>query len=193
MLSRILDKVMAWALARNGHGGYPGEESPRWAYTITDDATGEPYLSRVLLPRVKLPLVGEFRVMLHHFHRADADRALHNHPWRWAGSLVLCGSYVEDRLDADIAAIVSSSWFRTLRAKLDLEPVIDAVTRKRVRWVNWLTDQDFHRVDRLEGDVWTLFIAGPRTQDWGFVEAGTFIPWQKFLADKRAQRAQKAL
>lgn len=163
MIAGLLSRVMDWALAKNGDGGYEGEDSPRWAYTITGP-DGDPYLSRLLLPRVRL-LGREFRPMLHHFHRPDADRVLHNHPWTWAVSLVLAGSYVEERLEALVYGI------ETRETRL-------------VRWFNRLTDQDYHRVERLNGDVWTLFVTGKRTQDWGFLEDGRHVQWQEYLSRK---------
>ena len=67
----------------------PGAEI---AYTIETD--GDPYLTRILLSRL-LPIKRLFGigVYLHRFHRPDIDQHLHNHPWRWAASLILNGSY----------------------------------------------------------------------------------------------------
>lgn len=52
---------------------------------------GHPYLRRYY--------VGTFfgiRCYLHHFVDSDPD-GLHNHPWRWGVSLLLVGSYQEER------------------------------------------------------------------------------------------------
>lgn len=68
ILAHVLDRVMDIALAINGRGGYPGEDDPRWAYTIAAP-DGSPYMSRLLFPRIRIPLLGEWRPMLHHFHR----------------------------------------------------------------------------------------------------------------------------
>lgn len=164
MLSKILSKVMKWAVEKNGNGGYPGEDSKAWAYTIRAP-DGSDYLSRLLLPRMWLPFVGSFRPMLHHFHRTDDDRELHNHPWARSFSLVLTGSYDEERLyDANEGVVIN----------------------RRVRWFNTLTDKDFHRVTRLNGDVFTLFVTGKRVQDWGFYDVDTdvFTPHREFLDKK---------
>lgn len=105
-----------------------------------------------------LPRFLGIRVMLHHFHRPDEDDCMHNHPWQWALSLVLKGSYVETRMPHG-------------------EP-----TRTRiVRFFNFITRHDYHRVDSLRGDVWTLFIVGPRVQDWGFLTPEGHVSWRKFI------------
>lgn len=74
---------------------------------------GQPYLERYYL----FTLLG-VRFYLHRFVGSDPDRGLHDHPWPWAGSVVLHGFYYEE-------------------------------TRKglhKVRWLNWLTGDSFHRV-----------------------------------------------
>ncbi len=58
-----------------------------------------------------------------------------------------------------------------------LEAKVEARTR---RW-NWLTGDDYHRVLRLHGDTWTLFLTGPRRDDWGFLVDGEHVPWKKYL------------
>lgn len=158
MLSRLLDKVARWALSKNPSGGYSGEDDKRWAYVIETD--GSPYLTRVLLPKIF-----GLRPMLHHFHRPDSDRNLHNHPWAWAFSLILSGSYNEERLvDSDVCEETRSVG--------------------RVRWWNKLTSKDYHAVTQLHGDVWTLFITGKHVQDWGFMVDGRHVPWRQYLGVK---------
>lgn len=102
---------------------------------------------------------------LHRFHRGDDDVELHNHPWRWALSLILAGGYVEERRVGD-AVIVRKVCPGTLNR-------IDA--------------DDFHRVDLLEHDAWSLFLVGPKFQGWGFWNrsTGRFTPWREFIAQFR--------
>lgn len=172
MIRRALGALMDWAIARNGGGTYEGEDSPRWAYTIRGE-DGSAYLSRLLLPRVRLGGF-QFRPMLHRFHRPDADGDLHNHPWTFGLSLVLVGGYLEERLD--------------------LARGHGATMQRWVRGLNLLTWRDFHRVVELlgqnedgTGEVWTLFVTGERIQDWGFLEVlpGTFTQWERYLARKK--------
>lgn len=193
MLNRLLDRIMKWALAKNGGGKYEGEDSDQWAYTI-QAPDGSPYLSRILLPRVTIPFVGEFRPMLHHFHQPDGDRDLHNHPWNWAVSLILSGSYEEERLagDPDRWRYMTQQGICALcmkwRGACEGHPA--EVDHQVVRFFNRLTGADYHRVTRLRGDVWTLFVAGSRKPDdeWGFLdEQGRHVPWREFLAARQAQ------
>lgn len=116
---------------------------------------GDPYLLRLYLMHWKRDLLPG--VFLHCFLRGDNDRDLHNHPWKWALSVILTGGYVEERRD-------------------------DAgeVHRRTVRpgAVNLIRANDFHRVELLDDRCWTLFIAGPRLQQWGFWnrDTGAFTP-----------------
>lgn len=160
--SRALDAFARWAVSKNTPGAYQGEDDKRWAYTIETD--GSPYLTRVLFSNL-LPIKKWFGigVYLHHFHRPDIDRYLHSHPWRWAASVILTGSYDEERLEGVIGteAITSTA---------------------RVAHFNILRDTDYHKVLELHGDVWTLFITGPRLlTDWGFLVDGVHVPWRDYL------------
>ncbi len=173
LINRALNRFAAWAIAQ-GVDPDPGVKTkapPRvWGYTVKDYLDGGPYLTRILFPRVF-----GFRPMLHRFHRADGDRALHNHPWKISYSLILRGSYTEER-------------------KLDDEEINGTNaprTRTRlVRWFNILRDTDFHRVVELRGDeVWTLFVTGPRVQSWGFEEDGEFTDWREYIDRKKAEHS----
>lgn len=108
---------------------------------ISDD--GQPYLERYYVGT----LFG-LRCYLHRFVGSDPDRGLHDHPWRWAFSIVLAGWYIERKRDGD---------------------------RVRSRF-NALTADTFHRVILPEGarDAWTLFVhTTPDVKDWGFLRPVT--------------------
>jgi len=146
---------------------------------IYDRAGLSPYLSRwYLIGRPKEPLDAHgdrtepphreepFGLYIHKFHRGDDDLELHNHPWRWSASLVLWGGYVEERRAPDDSIALRTLYpFR----------------------VNVIRANDFHRVALLYGEAWTLFLAGPRTQSWGFWNRQTrrFTEWREFLTEKR--------
>lgn len=109
-----------------------------------------------------------FNLFIHRFHRSDEDGALHSHPWLWAVSLILVGGYEEE--------------YR----------VGDRVERRTVRPgdINVLTGEDFHRVDLLEHDCWTLFIAGPKLPSgWAFWDRETKLRaiWHSFIAERRGE------
>lgn len=104
---------------------------------------------------------------IHHFHRSDVDRELHNHPWEWALSFILSGGYREER--------------RVGRNRVIGRDVLPFT-------LNWITDKDFHRVDLLEKDAWSLFLTGPKSYSWGFWSrnTGVFTPWREFLNTKQS-------
>lgn len=131
---------------------------PHITIQIPDPVTSklEPYLTRYYL-------FGADRkwgnIFLHHFHSGDKDLELHNHPWSWSFGLILTGGYREERRMAD-----------------------DNVAIRLVKpgKFNYITNKDFHRVELLEQDAWTIFVAGPRTQEWGFWDRYTkrFRDWR---------------
>jgi hypothetical protein len=116
--------------------------------------------------RTRRKWIGTF---VHYFYRGDDDEALHNHPWRWAVSLILTGGYIEERRTKDMR-----------------------VVRRVVRpgSINIITQNTFHRVELLDPErgAWTLFIAGPKVSSWGFWDPVTheFLHWREFIDRKRA-------
>lgn len=74
-------------------------------------------------------------------------------------------------------------------SKLYGHPWVEA---RLVRWFNWITDQDFHKIVELRGAVYTLFVTGPRTQSWGFKpldgEPETVIEWRQYLDARKAKQ-----
>lgn len=124
---------------------------------ISDD--GKPYLERYYLGT----LLG-VRIYIHRFVGSDPARGLHDHPWPWAGSVVLSGWYWEELRGTE-------------------------VVRRRVRWFNWLTGDSFHRVvlprmaqsirddqnfhlgwTQVDKPCWTLFFhRATYTKPWGFL------------------------
>jgi hypothetical protein len=116
-------------------------------------------------------------VVLHHFHRSDADMELHSHPWAWSLSLILTGGYREER--------------RQSHGNTEDFHICNVAQRTLYPGdLNLILANDFHRVDLLdpENGAWTLFVHGKRIQSWGFWErfSGTFTPWRKFLRQKAA-------
>jgi hypothetical protein len=107
---------------------------------------------------------------IHRFHQSDIDQELHNHPWNWALSFVIAGGYIEERRNE-----------------------FDQVTQRGVKPLsfNFIRSTDFHRVDLVEDDCWTLFLTGPKARSWGFWDRTTkvYTPWREFLA--RVQRSAR--
>ena len=99
---------------------------------------------------------------LHQFHQSDDCGALHNHPFAWSCSLILAGGYSEE------VALGRRIVRRTVRPFS----------------LNYIRHDTHHRVDLLEHDAWTLFLAGPKVASWGFTDraTGAHVPWRDFLA-----------
>lgn len=153
----IIDKACSWLVNR-----YPDR-----ARTIYRD--GQPYLLRFYLtkPRVSGEHTEEspekFGIYLHHFHQGDLDKDLHNHPWEWALSFIIAGSYTEEREDG-------------------------YHLRKAGRF-NFIRHGTFHRVtlnDQQTNPVWTIFTVGPRVTSWGFKspKTGEFWNWKTYLSER---------
>jgi len=108
---------------------------------------GEPYLERYYLCGI-----GQWRAYLHRFVASDPDRGLHDHPWGWSASLILCGGYREAREDG--------------------------MHYHRPGAINVIRGETFHRI-LLDphATAWTLFVHGPRVKEWGFLRAGKYERW----------------
>lgn len=110
---------------------------------IRDKSDHGVYLTRYYLIRTAV-----IEIVIHHILRADGEKRLHDHPWNWAFSLILVGSYLEER---------SSDKTRV------------AVKVFRPGQINLIRSATWHRIaDLLSEDVWTLFVHGPRVQSWSF-------------------------
>jgi hypothetical protein len=107
-----------------------------------------------------------FAVFLHKFHRGDADRDQHNHPWDLSVAVVLAGGYREER--GSETKIFTPGMINVVRG------------------------DDFHRVDLLNPAMgsWSAFVAGRRTGGWGFKDAATgiVIPNKEYPAARNAIR-----
>ena len=130
-LNRLLYKLSAYCRCRVING--PDEQ---------------PYLERYHL--LRLPF--GYRVYLHRFVASDPGRGLHNHPWRHALSLLLCGTYQETRM---------------LGADSD-----NTLQRRQLRagHLNHISGDIYHRINIAPGaECWSLFLHAPKTRDWGFI------------------------
>lgn len=146
---------------------------------------GTPYLTRWYLyprgPRTDgieddaVTPKSRFAVFIHFFHRSDADRDTHNHPWEKSWALILKGGYVEER----VAAIVAGKVLKTTRTF-------------RPGDINVITNKTYHRVDLLYPDQgsWSLFVAGTNVGDWGFLDEvkKKHVPWREYLGGPNTVR-----
>lgn len=167
MFKLLLSKLVYWTLTRAFVQGRIPHEVIR--------IDGEAYLTRFYLNgQANLRAQGEGpQFFLHHFHKSDQGRELHNHPYTGT-SLILAGGYVEERmtqLDNDGLAFTEPTAVRYMPGD-----------------TNQLTLDDFHRTDMVDPvfGCWTLFVTGERTQSWGFLNRTTldFFPY-KSARDER--------
>lgn len=122
----------------------------------------EPYLERYYL----CTFFG-VRFYLHRFVASDPDCGLHDHPWRWAFSILLSGWYAEE-------------------TRYGL---------RNVRWFNRLSGDTFHRVILKDGPVWTLFMhRARREKPWGFLrnkgQLGTVYVQHHYRKDETGRDEQ---
>jgi len=144
-----------------------------------DHEGNQPYLSRYYLlrgprskdgthpfddfgrPRKNIIRTNGWSLVLHHFHQSDSTSKLHNHGWTWGLSFVLVGGYSEEKL------------------------VAGTIVRRIVKpfSFNFIRPHDFHRVDLLEQDAWTLFLRGPRIKEWFYKDRFTQqeIKWDEHV------------
>ena len=92
-------------------------------------------------------------VYLHNFVSSDDARALHDHPW-WSLDMILRGSYTE--ITEEGSTIHGS-----------FSPVYREANYK-------------HRIELHDGEVWTLFLTGPKVREWGFWCSKGFVHHKLF-------------
>ncbi len=101
---------------------------------------GSPYLTRYTIFRCPL-----FGVFLHHIHRSDSDRSLHDHPWSFV-SVILKGGYTEE---------------------LRLRPGHHEVGWRGPGSILVRPAKAAHRVT-MNSPTWSLVLVGRRSRDWGY-------------------------
>jgi len=136
---------------------------------VMDRQSDEPYLERYYLflkDRDRFP----FNIFLHKFLKGDPDD-VHNHPWPYA-TLILKGGYWEwlpqfnnqGLKIGELAKWRGPGSFRICRAN------------------------SYHRIE-LDPSVtaWTLFMPGPKKQDWGFLVKNKWIQHEQYLRERYEQ------
>jgi len=113
-----------------------------------------------------------FTLRLHKILASDQDEELHDHPWAFC-SLLLRGAYQEVEpgpYGRDLHAGVS--WDRTRRIF-------------RAPAINFRPDATApHRLEVVDGPIWTLVVTGPRVRPWGFWTRAGWVPWRLFETRK---------
>lgn len=132
--------------------------------------------SGLYLSRYTVAKLGLVRVYLHEIHRGDEDPELHNHPWRFALAWILSGGYTEERRKVE-------GWECTVPSRAF-----------RPGHLNLIGPDTYHRIDAVLPSTWTLFVVGPRVQDWSFWHrrTGAVTPWRDFITAKGLRVAADA-
>lgn len=157
-----------------------GFGSQEWELRHADDS---PYLTRYVLAGVDALDTHDpdapFSVFVHQIHAADGDRHPHNHPWRWAASLILSGGYTEARNGQGDG--------RDLKCKCHAHSRAYTVGDLSI-----LRPDDYHRIVEVEPDTVTLFLCGRETHDWGFLVDGVHVPHAEYFKRDDAQHMTHA-
>ena len=138
-------------------------------------ANGEPYLYRKYLLPKRFAGAWWPGVFLHKFYQSDADRCPHNHPWRFAASLILTGGYLEKRYHPSPGCECYATWSYHMRRPWSF---------------NVIRSGDFHKAELIDPErgCWTLFVAFGHKRaeagaEWGFIDpdTGRFTGWRDYL------------
>lgn len=111
--------------------------------------------------RVLQKLTGYSAIRLHHTHRSDQGRDLHNHPFTYR-TFVLDGHYVEA-----------------------FKPALRKPLQCRTLWAGSTARHDrhaFHRISAVSTrGVWTLFCMTRNMGEWGFLRDSRYVPSARYL------------
>jgi len=125
---------------------------------------------KLYLERFFLFQIFGYTYYLHRMLAPDGDRDLHNHPWQYAYSIVLNGSYIERRLE-----------FGLQKRKIEyIAPEVISIIRgyyfyQNIGHFNWLGEHSWHTIMEInEPETWTLFWHSNWFRVWGFLRATGF-------------------
>lgn len=96
-------------------------------------------------------------IYIHQFHSSDLEDDFHNHPFKYSLSFIVKGGYVEELYS-------NGKIYNVIRLPFSF---------------NFINTKIFHKVSLIEKESWSIFFAGPRTNDWGFLDSknGEFRHW----------------
>lgn len=157
-LSRALPAMafVAWwvrAAARLIDGGHL---IPRRVITDPCYPDGGPLFTRYFLLRCPF-----FGLYVHHFHRSDNDRHVHDHPWSFVTWLLSRGYW--EHLPK-FAEQPDGPQVRVWRPRF-------SVLWRPAEWQHWV---------EIERPVWTLVLRLRKRREWGFWTTKGWIDWQTY-------------
>jgi len=115
-----------------------------------------PYLRRWILVK---PTPTKPGLYVHQILRDDDPRALHDHPWD-ATLHIVRGAYREITADNPAGVIHRAGSTRHMQA------------------------ETAHRLEVVEGPVWTVCMTGPKCREWGFHFENGWVHWKDFVSSE---------
>lgn len=115
------------------------------------DVNYSPYLERYYVGKL-----WGLTFYLHRFVASDGDRELHDHPWRFSASFVLCGGYTEKRLNHMSHRAMDGVEYRIRKVRFGIP--------------NILLAGSFHQIVKIPCETWTLFMHTRPIKRWGFIK-----------------------
>lgn len=96
---------------------------------------------------------------LHRIHKSDADKHLHSHPWPY--------------LACQLAGLMYETQPAGLHGRV--------ITKRRPGYLRWRSRESLHRLELPAGEVWSVFLGGPRAGSWGFNVNGRIVDQKEYL------------
>jgi len=143
-------------------------------YSHLHHADGSLYMERwFVIPRKN---EDKCHLRLHHIVTADRDWHLHDHPFSF-WSLVLTGGYTEARPISRTPRFYRPDPMFEL---LPCEVEENYQTYRSAGSIAYRHACDRHRITNVLPDTWTLVLAGPLRQWWGFYTPVGKIYWRDY-------------
>jgi hypothetical protein len=102
-----------------------------------------------------------FALYVHHFHRSDNDRHVHDHPWTFVTWLLSRGYWEHV---PELPMFPGGTQVRFWRARF-------SVLYRPAEWKHWV---------EIERPVWTLVLRLRRRREWGFWTHLGWIDWKTY-------------
>lgn len=107
-----------------------------------------------------------FSVYLHRVYKEDEDENLHNHPWTWCRPFRIRGRYLEQ-----------------YATSAEPDPKVRVGGRSLMRRT------DYHKIYAvLEKPVVSLFFAGRRVDNWGYLCGNSHVDHREYRIQKHPNR-----
>jgi hypothetical protein len=189
---RILERATDWLIARAAATPYfdlPGYMNRTWLLGGRSAQRNDDNPRFVAHPTSSLYnwITDRLAIRVHHILRSDREAALHDHPFAYV-TVILRGGYWEvmecrrPRCDAFVLAEVALPWMEARHGdSWQVEGGRVAVFRGPGA-ILWRPTTLRHKLVLPRGKAaWTLFIAGPRRQSWGFYTPGGKVSGKAYV------------